>query len=159
MTAAAAIVPLEAPEGLAPEREPPTPAVSVGVPGGLPSVGSGAPYASVLLGQRADLSAPPPLAPETPRRPGGNIRAPERIRFVAPTYPPVAQAARVSGTVILEAVIDAHGIVQDVKVLRSVALLDRAAIEAVRQWRYSPTQLNGVAIPIVMSVTVTFTLK
>jgi TonB family protein len=50
-------------------------------------------------------------------------------------------------------------VVQNVKVLGSVPLLDRAAVEAVQQWRYTPTRLNGVAIPIIMTVRVTFTLK
>jgi protein TonB len=94
-----------------------------------------------------------------PLRIGGDVRPPERTHFVAPVYPPAAQSARMEGTVILEAVIDAQGVVQDVKILRSVPLLDRAAIDAVRQWRYTPTRLNGVAMPIVMTVTVTFSMR
>jgi protein TonB len=74
-------------------------------------------------------------------------------------YPPVAQAARVQGVVILEAVIGPSGRVTDVKVLRSVPLLDDAAIEAVRQWVYTPTLLNGVPIPVIMTVTVNFTMQ
>jgi len=61
--------------------------------------------------------------------------------------------------VILEAVIDEGGSVRDVKVLRSVALLDQAAIDAVRQWRFTPTLLSGEPVPIVMTVTVSFTLQ
>jgi protein TonB len=64
----------------------------------------------------------------------------------------------VSGVVILEAVIGASGNVTDVKILRSVPLLDDAAIAAVRQWVYTPTLLNGVAIPVIMTVTVNFTM-
>jgi protein TonB len=74
-------------------------------------------------------------------------------------YPPVAQAARVTGVVILEAVINGSGAVTDVTVLRSVPLLDEAAIEAVRQWTYTPTLLNGVPVPIIMTVTVNFTMQ
>jgi protein TonB len=92
-------------------------------------------------------------------RVGGNIDAPIRTTYKAPVYPPLAQAARVDGTVILEATIDAQGVVQNVRVLRSVPLLDAAAIEAVRQWRYTPTRLNGQAVPVIMTVTVTFSLK
>jgi len=66
---------------------------------------------------------------------------------------------RVEGTVILEAIIDATGVVQNVTVLRSVPMLDRAAIEAVQQWRYTPTRLNGQAVPVIMTVTVTFSLR
>ena len=76
-----------------------------------------------------------------------------------PVYPPIAIQAKRYGTVVLEAVIDETGTVRDVTVLRSVPLLDRAAIDAVRQWRYSPTKLNGVPVTIIMTVTVTFTLK
>ena len=68
-------------------------------------------------------------------------------------------AARVQGVVILEAVIGPNGNVTDVKVLRSVALLDDAAIEAVRQWVYTPTLLNGVPVPVIMTVTVNFTMN
>ena len=64
------------------------------------------------------------------------------------------QARRVEGTVILEAVVDVAGRVEQVRVLRSVALLDDAAIQAVQQWRYSPTELNGVPVPVLMTVTV-----
>jgi protein TonB len=78
---------------------------------------------------------------------------------VAPRYPAIAQASRVEGVVILEAVISEDGSVQDVRVLRSKALLDDAAVEAVRQWRFTPTLLGGQPVPVVMTVTVSFTLK
>ena len=61
--------------------------------------------------------------------------------------------------VILEAVIDARGNVTTVKVLRSIQLLDQAAVDAVRQWRFTPTLLNGEPVPIVMTVTVDFKLQ
>ena len=85
--------------------------------------------------------------------------APTKTRHVAPLYPPVALAARREGIVILEAVIAEDGSVRDVRVLRPVALLDQAAIDAVRQWRFTPTLLNGEAVPIVMTVTVNFQLR
>jgi protein TonB len=66
---------------------------------------------------------------------------------------------RTQGVVILETVIGRTGDVEDVRVLRSVPLLDDAAITAVRQWRYSPTLLNEVPVPVVMTVTVNFTLQ
>ena len=97
--------------------------------------------------------------PEPPRRVGGIVRPPERKVFKAPEYPPVAKSARIEGTVVLEATLDERGVVQNVTVLRSVPLLDQAAIDAVRQWRYSPTRLNGVAISIIMTVTVTFSIR
>jgi protein TonB len=90
---------------------------------------------------------------------GGNISPPAKTRNVDPVYPRVAQSARVSGVVILEAVIGADGRVTEVKVLRSVALLDDAAIAAVRQWEYTPTMLNGSPVPVIMTVTVNFQLR
>lgn len=97
--------------------------------------------------------------PSAPVRVGGPIRAPIKLRDVKPVYPPLAQESRVQGIVILEVTIDGTGAVSDAKVLRGVPLLDDAALEAVRQWQYSPTLLNGVPVPVIMTVTVTFTLQ
>ena len=99
---------------------------------------------------------PPPVAPV---RPGGKIREPQRVVNVAPNYPDVARIAHVEGIVILEAVIGPDGVVRDVRVLRSKPLLDEAAMAAVRQWRYTPTLLNGTPVAVVMTVTVTFKLQ
>jgi protein TonB len=98
----------------------------------------------------------PPVAPV---HVGGNISQPTRTTYVRPEYPPDAQAANVQGVVILEATIDTKGQVKDLKVLRSIPLLDQAAIDAVRQWEYTPTLLNGVPVPVIMTVTVNFTLQ
>ncbi len=87
------------------------------------------------------------------------MKAPRKITDVTPIYPAVARTARVEGVVILEAVIDAAGRVESVHVLRSIPLLDQAAMEAVRQWTFTPTTLNGTPVPIVMTVTVNFTLR
>ena len=92
-------------------------------------------------------------------RVGGNIKQPTRIKDVKPIYPAIAQSARVQGVVIIEAIIGTNGKVQDAKVLRSIPLLDQAALDAVRQWEYSPTLLNGVPVPVIMTVTVNFTLQ
>ena len=90
---------------------------------------------------------------------GGNIKPPRKIRDVPPTYPPIAQSARVQGIVIIEATIGVDGRVTDARVLRSIPLLDAAAVEAVKQWGYTPTLLNGVPVPVIMTVTVNFTLR
>jgi protein TonB len=74
-------------------------------------------------------------------------------------YPPLALAARVEGPVLLEAIIDTEGRVQAVRVLRSPPMLDAAAVEAVRQWRYTPTLLNGTPVPVIMTVNVMFQLR
>ena len=107
------------------------------------------------------IVAPPPPPPERrdPVRVGGAIRQPQKIREVAPIYPPIAQTARVQGIVIIEATIGPDGQVVNARVLRSVPLLDEAALEAVRQWQYTPTLLNGVPVPVIMTVTVQFTLS
>jgi protein TonB len=152
-------IPTEAPDRVYEELPPPPTSTGTAPPGALLVGGGGVTVPGIGTVTVAPPAPPPPPQVMAPRRPGGDIKAPERISYKAPTYPPTAQAARIEGTVILEAVIDAQGVVQDVKVLRSVPLLDRAAIEAVQQWRYTPTRLNGVAIPIVMSVTVTFSLR
>jgi protein TonB len=108
---------------------------------------------------------PPPPPPPTQRSDPAPVRLsslmqpPRKLVDVAPVYPPLAQRAYVQGTVILEAIIDARGHVSEVHVLRSIPLLDQAAVDAVRQWVYTPTVFNGRAIPIVMTVTVQFTLQ
>jgi len=102
---------------------------------------------------------PPPPPPPAVRRVGGDIRPPQKVTDVAPVYPPLARAARVEGIVILEAVIGEDGGVRDVRVLRSVQLLDDAAKDAVRQWRFTPTLLNGEPVPVVMTITVAFKLR
>ena len=106
----------------------------------------------------ADVAPPPPQPPPL-LRVGGNVRPPRKISDMAPIYPPIARAAHVEGVVILEAVIAEDGSVRDVRVLRSIALLDAAATEAVRQWRFTPTLLNGEPVPVVMTITVAFTLR
>jgi protein TonB len=90
---------------------------------------------------------------------GGNIRPPEKVRDVSPIYPPIAQSARVQGIVIVEAIIGPDGRVTDVRVLRGIALLNAAAMDAVRQWEFTPTLLNGIPVPVIMTVTVNFTLQ
>jgi len=90
-------------------------------------------------------------------RVGGKIKPPTKIKDVKPVYPAMAQSARIGGVVIIEATIGPDGKVIDTKILRSVPLLDQAALDAVRQWEYTPTLLNGVPVPVVVTVTVNFT--
>jgi len=90
-------------------------------------------------------------------RVGGKIKPPTKIKDVKPVYPAMAQSARIGGVVIIEATIGPDGKVIDTKILRSVPLLDQAALDAVRQWEYTPTLLNGVPAPVVVTVTVNFT--
>ena len=90
-------------------------------------------------------------------RVGGQLRPPLKTKDVAPVYPAVALSARVSGDVVIEATIDEEGRVAETRVVKSVPLLDQAALDAVRQWEYRPSLLNGVPTPVVMTVTVRFT--
>ena len=103
--------------------------------------------------------APPPPDAVAPVRVGGKIKPPAKTVDVPPVYPAMAIAARVEGTVIIEATIDTDGRVQSARVLRSIPLLDTAALTAVGQWAYSPSLLNGVPVPVIMTVTVTFRLR
>ena len=103
-------------------------------------------------------AATPPIPPK-PQRVGGLIREPRKILHVAPLYPDIARQSRVEGTVVLEAVLDVTGRVESVRVLGSQPLLDDAAVRAVRQWRYTPTELNGVPVPVLMTITVRFSLE
>ena len=91
-------------------------------------------------------------------RVGGDIKEPKKIKDVKPVYPEDAKNAGIQGIIILESIIGTDGSVQEAKVLRGVPQLDKAALDAVMQWRYTPTLLNGEPVEVVMTVTVTFTL-
>jgi len=104
---------------------------------------------------------PPPPPPGWPNavRVGGNMKVPMKTKHVAPVYPPIAQSASVQGVVILEALLGPDGKVQDAHILRSIPLLDQAALDAVKQWEFTPTLLNGAPVPVIMTATVQFTLQ
>jgi protein TonB len=93
-----------------------------------------------------------------PRRVGGDIAPPTRVRHVSPVYPPEARCARLEGTVIIEATIGIDGRVLDGRILRSVSGLDLAALDAVLQWQFAPTVVDGEGVPVVMTVSVNFVL-
>ena len=89
-------------------------------------------------------------------RVGGNVKPPVKVRDARPNYPSAALAANVEGAVVLDLHIGVDGSVLDASVLRSIPLLDDAAIEAVRQWRYAPTLLNGAPVEVMVTVTINF---
>jgi protein TonB len=132
--------------------------VKGGTPGGVVGGVIGGVPGGVLGGIIGGVEKEEPPKPTGPVRVGGKIHPPAKINNVAPVYPPMARQARVEGVVILEATISSSGKVTDVKVLRGIPLLDSAALDAVRQWTYSPTLLNGVPVPVIMTVTVNFRL-
>jgi len=152
--------PIEAPLTIAPES---AASSDRAAEGGLESsigVNAGPP---LVLGLEGNGPVPvPPSPPPQPTRPvrvGQGIREPKKILHVAPEYPIIAQRAGVEGTVILEAILDVTGKVVQVRVIRSHPLLDDAAVKAVQQWRYTPTELNGVPVPVLMTITVRFSLS
>ena len=127
-----------------------------GVAGGIPGGVVGGIPGGVVGGVVGGLpEAPPP--PEAVRV-GGQIKEPRKVKHVNPVYPDIAKMARVQGVVILEVTINPNGQVNEVTVLRGIPLLDQAAIDAVKQWVYTPTLLNGVPVPVIMTVTVNFRL-
>jgi periplasmic protein TonB len=154
--------PLIAPVGIAPEVKMNPPVGSIGP--GMPTT-SDADLSMIGSDTGAAPVAPPQPTPPAPKpaqtllRVGPGVREPKRISGSMPEYPLIARNARVQGAVILEAVIDEHGEIGRIKVLRSVPLLDQAAITAVQQWRYTPTLLNGVPVSVLMTITVNFTLQ
>ena len=149
--------PVEPPDEIRDEVvRPPHTDFTVGV---APPTGDGL-FTGIDGGTGPALPRPPPPAPAPPKPVRlSAYEMPRKIHDVAPLYPELAQRARVEGVVIIEAVIAVDGTVRDARVLRSVALLDRAALDAVKQWRYAPTRLNGVAVPVIVTVTVQFRLQ
>lgn len=125
--------------------------------GGFPDTTGGLPDAVGTAPGGGPPSPPPP--PRQPLPIGGKIRAPKKIVDVPPVYPEIAKATKVEGLVILEAVISERGNVERVRVLRSHPLLDAAAVEAVKGWRYTPTLLNNVPVSVLITITMNFKLN
>jgi protein TonB len=152
---AATVAPTDAPYGVVPET---------GLEMAAPELTSGAPDPGVVPGVEPGLLAAlervdPPAPPDAPVRPGVQIDEPRKIVDAPLSYPPAALAARVEGVVIIEATIGLAGDVEDARVLRSAPLLDQAALDAVRRWKYTPTRLNGVPVRVILTVTVRFKLR
>jgi len=151
-------VPLEPPVGIQPEPIGDLIETDRGVDGGV--IGCCEIAGIISSDDLVPPPPPPPLPrPKDPVRVGSLISPPTKLVHVKPIYPPIALAARKEGLVILEALVGEDGNVRDVRILRAAPLFDDAAIAAVRQWRFSPTRLNGEAVPVVMTVTVGFTLE
>ena len=92
-------------------------------------------------------------------RVGSIIAPPHRIRDVPPVYPRAAIAAKVEGIVVVEAKIDVTGRVTEVRIIRSIPLLDNAALDAVRQWEFEPVVIDGIGrVPTIAALAVSFKL-
>lgn len=103
----------------------------------------------------------PAVSPADTRRPirmHSGIKAPVKVADRRPEYPAIARQAGVQGIVIIELTITETGEVASAHVLRSIAVLDQAALDAVRAWRFEPAQLNGEPVAVIMAVTVNFQL-
>jgi protein TonB len=133
-----------------------------GIPGGIPGAGG------VLGGIVGGLPAaapppkpppPPPAKPAGPTRVGGNVVAANLINPVRPVYPPLAKMARQQGTVKFEAMISKEGTIEELKFISGPPLLVQAATDAVKQWRYRPTILNGEPVEVQTTIDVNFTLQ
>jgi protein TonB len=133
-----------------------------------PDIAIGSPTLIPGLSAHAAPDAPPPStqvavskppAPAAPTQVSAGVQAAKLLFGPKPQYPALAKASRTQGTVKLEAVIAADGAVRDVRVLAGSPLLARAAADAVRQWRYQPTLLNGVAVEVLTEIDVIFNLN
>ncbi|HEV8383594.1 MAG TPA: energy transducer TonB [Candidatus Acidoferrales bacterium] len=141
------------------EEPPPDTGVGVvgGVPGGVPGGQAGGVLGGIIGGVVSSLPPPPKAAPQRIRQ-GGNVQQAKLINMVRPVYPALARQARVSGTVRLHAIIAKDGTVSQLEVLQGHPLLVQAAQDAVRQWRYQPTLLNGEPVEVDTTIDVVFTL-
>jgi len=93
-----------------------------------------------------------------PYRLGKGIEPPRKIKEVRPIFPPDATTLRASGTVAIEAVVGADGLVHDARVIHSIPVLDQAALDAVRQWQFMPARLNGAAVAVIVTILVQFSI-
>lgn len=152
------------PKQIAQIKDTPPPQPAAAVPGGVIGGVAGGQVGGVLggiLGGTGHAAPPPPsraAAKHGPYRVGGRVQPPELINEIQPTYPPLAREARVQGDVMINSVIDTQGDVTKMKLVSGNPLLISAALNAVKQWKYQPTTLNGTPISVEMQVTVHFSL-
>jgi protein TonB len=143
-------------------KEDAEPDMNVGMAGGVPGGVAGGSMGGVLGGVIGGMGgAPPPPKPKLtgPLRVGGNVQAARIINRVQPMYPPLARQTRISGTVRLHAIIGKDGTIQQLEVMSGHPLLQQAALDAVRQWRYQPTLLNTEPVEVDTTIDVIFSLN
>jgi len=115
-----------------------------GVPGAFSSMESSAPKVKAAAPEKINIS--------------GGVATGMLIQKTLPVYPPIAKAARVQGTVVLQATISKTGTITDLRVISGPAMLQGSALDAVRTWRYRPYLLNGEPVEVETTVNVIFTL-
>lgn len=147
--------PIEAPSGFTPATvaEPATDDAPGGVAGGISGGVAGDGVGGVPAGSR--LVGP---GASRPMRVGSGIQPPRKIKDVRPTYPLGALSDQSRGIVVIEAVVDADGRVSEAQVVQSVPALDQAALDAVWQWEFEPSRLDGVAVAVIITVVVQFSI-
>jgi protein TonB len=154
------------------EEMPPSMAGNVGVVGGVPGgVPGGTPGGVIggIIGSVPSAAPPPPPPPpvkkeEKPATPqrirvGGNVQSARLVRQPKPVYPPLAKQARIQGQVRFNAIIGKDGTIQNLQLISGHPLLVPSATEAVKQWVYQPTLLNGEPVEVVTQIDVNFTLS
>jgi protein TonB len=151
------------------ELPPQTGAVGVvgGVPGGVPGGAPGGVIGGII--GSVPVAAPPPPPPKVEEKPkpkpvqrirvGGNVQAARLVNQPRPVYPPLARQARIQGTVRFNAIIGKDGKIENLTLVQGHPLLVPAATEAVKQWVYKPTLLNGEPVEVVTQIDVNFTLS
>ena len=127
-----------------------------GVPGGVPGGQPGGVIGRVLSGAASPAPAPISSAPKGPIRVGHGVKAPRIIFAPDPVYPVLARQAKISGAVVIDAVIDTQGNVVEMRTVSGQPILALAAMEALRHWKYEPTTVGGQAFPVQLLVTITF---
>jgi protein TonB len=129
-----------------------------GVPGGIAGGQAGGVLGGIIGGAPGSNMPPPPKV--TPKRivVGGNVQSAKIIRQPLPVYPPIAKSAHMQGTVVLHAIIDKDGSVQELQYISGPPILMKNAMDAVRQWRYQPTLLNGEPVQVDTTISVVFSL-
>jgi|SRR5580698_564433 protein TonB len=141
------------------EEQPPDVGNSAGVVGGVAGGSADGVLGGVIGGSAgSNLAPPPPPKSNKPLKVGGNVAAANLIRQVTPVYPAIAKTAHVSGTVHLHAIISKDGSIEELTYLDGPPLLMKAAMDAVHQWRYKPTMLNGEPVDVDTTISVVFTL-
>jgi protein TonB len=137
------------------------PDVSQGMTGGVPGGVAGGSMGGVIGGVIGGMGgAPPPPKPAQQRiRQGGSVQAALLVNKVQPVYPPLARQTRIAGTVRLHAIISKSGSVESLEVISGHPLLVRAAMDAVQQWKYKPTLLNGEPVEVDTTIDVIFSLN
>jgi len=137
------------------------PDMSVGMTGGVPGGVAGGSMGGVIGGVIGGMGgAPPPPKPTQSRiRQGGQVQAAKLVNKITPMYPSLARQTRLSGTVRLHAIIAKDGTIQSLDVVSGPPLLQASALEAVKQWRYQPTLLNGEPVEVETTIDVIFSLN